>query len=71
MKKFGKFLFGAMLGGFLGSVLILLFAPESGDTTREAFKIRFEEFASQIKKAIQERRDELQKEIEGYKQTPE
>jgi len=67
MSKFGKFLFGAVLGGFLGSAIVLLFAPESGDETRDALKIRFEGFASQIKDAINERREELQKEIENYK----
>jgi len=67
MKRFGKFLFGAMLGGFLGSVAILLFAPESGEETREALKYRFEGFAKQIKDAVNERREQLQQEIEAYK----
>ena len=67
MKRIGKFLFGAMLGGFLGTVLILLFAPESGDTTREALKYRFSSFTSQIKDAINERKAELEKEVEQYR----
>ena len=67
MKKFGKFLFGAMLGGFLGSTLVLLFAPESGEKTREAFRYRFSSFTAQIKDAINERKAELQEELEQYK----
>jgi gas vesicle protein len=64
----GKFLFGAMLGGVIGSVLILLYAPESGDQTREALKYRFNDFVSQIKDAVDQRREQLLREIEAYKE---
>jgi gas vesicle protein len=67
MKKFERFLFGALLGGFFGSVIVLLFAPENGEETREALRYRFEGFTSQIKEAVSERRAQLLKEIEEYK----
>ncbi len=68
MRRMGKFLFGAMLGGVIGSVLILLYAPESGDQTREALKYRFNDFVSQIKDAVDQRREQLLREIEAYKE---
>ena len=68
MRRIGKFLFGAMLGGVIGSVLILLYAPESGDQTREALKYRFNDFVSQIKDAVDQRREQLLREIEAYKE---
>lgn len=67
MKKFGRFLFGALLGGFLGSVIVLLYAPENGEETREALRYRLEGFTNQIKEAANERRAQLRKEIEEYK----
>ena len=68
MKKFGKFLFGAMLGGFLGSIIVLLYAPESGDETRQALRYRCEGFFTQIKDAVDQRREQILYEIEDYKE---
>ena len=68
MKRMGKFIFGAMLGGFIGSVLVLLYAPESGEQTREALCYRFNGFISQIKDAADQRREQLLREIEVYKE---
>jgi gas vesicle protein len=67
MKRMGKFLFGAMLGGFIGSVLVLLYAPDSGDQTRDALQYRFNGIVSQIKDAMEQRREQLLREIEVYK----
>jgi len=67
MKRFGKFLFGAILGGFFGSVLVLLYAPESGTETREALRYRFDGFIKQIKDAVDARRQQMLQEIEKYK----
>ncbi len=67
MRKFSRFLFGAMLGGFLGGAAVLLLAPESGADTREALRYRFEKFSDQIKTAVEERRAQLRQEIEKYK----
>ena len=67
MKRLGKFVFGAVLGGLLGSLLVLLYAPESGNETREALRYRFDGFVNQIKDAVEERRHQLQQEIEKYK----
>jgi len=68
MKRFGKFLFGAMLGGFLGSMIVLFYAPESGSETREALRYRIEGFVNQIKDAVKERRQQILEEIETYKE---
>jgi len=68
MKRLGKFLFGAMLGGFLGSMIVILYAPDSGEETRDALRYRVENLVNQIKEAVNERRQELMKEIETYKE---
>ena len=67
MKKFGKFIFGAMLGAFIGGLIVILLAPESGEETRTALITRFEGFANQIKEAVATRKAELLQEIENYK----
>ena len=67
MKRLFKFTFGAFLGAFLGGTLMLLFAPESGEFTREAIQERFKSLSGQIQDAVRSRQEELQKEFEKYK----
>lgn len=69
MRKLGKFIFGAFLGAFIGSSIVILFTPESGEDTREAIGIRFGHLAEQIKEAIAARKAELLEEIEKYKES--
>jgi len=67
MNKIKKFVFGAMIGGFVGSAIVILLAPESGEETRTAFSLRLENLVKQIGMAIDERKKELNKEFENYK----
>jgi gas vesicle protein len=67
MKKISRFIFGAAIGGFIGSAIVLLLAPESGGDTRAAISSRFENFVKQIRTTVDERREELKKEFENYK----
>ena len=67
MKKFSKFIFGAIIGALLGSSIVILLAPESGDETRAALLSRFNTLVNQVEEAISERKAELLKEIEKYK----
>jgi gas vesicle protein len=67
MKRFSRFVFGALIGAFIGSSIIILLAPESGEETREALSSRINNLAKQIGTAVTERKAELLKEIENYK----
>jgi len=67
MKRLLKFTFGAFLGAFLGGTLMLLFAPESGEFTREAILERFKSLSNQVQDAVRSRQEELLNEFEKYR----
>ena len=67
MKRFSRFVFGALIGAFIGSSVAILLAPESGEETRAALSSRINNLSKQIGIAIAERKAEMLKEIENYK----
>ncbi len=67
MKRLSRFVFGALIGAFIGSSIVILLAPESGDETRAALSSRINNLSRQISTAVAERKAELLKEIENYK----
>jgi gas vesicle protein len=67
MKRFSRFVFGALIGAFIGSSIVILLAPESGEETRAALSSRINNLSKQISIAIAERKAEMLKEIENYK----
>ena len=67
MKRLSRFVFGALIGAFIGSSIVILLAPESGDETRAALSSRINNLSRQISSAVAERKAELLKEIENYK----
>ncbi len=67
MKRFSRFVFGALIGAFIGSSIVILLAPESGEKTRAALSSRINNLSKQIGIAISERKAEMLKEIENYK----
>jgi gas vesicle protein len=67
MKRFSRFVFGALIGAFIGSSIVILLAPESGEETRAALSSRINNLSKQIGIAIAERKAEMLKEIENYK----
>lgn len=69
MKRFFRFIFGALVGAFIGSSIVILMAPESGEETRAALFSRINNLMKQIKQAAEERKAELLKEIENYNKT--
>ena len=66
MRKTTRFLQGAILGGILGSITVILLAPGSGEDTRSAVINQFIQLKKQIETVIQQRRSELQEEFERY-----
>ena len=67
MNKFSRFIFGAFVGAFVGSSIMILLAPESGEETRSALSSRINNLMEQISTAVSERKVELLKEIENHK----
>jgi len=67
MKRFSRFVFGALIGAFIGGSIVILLAPESGEETRAALSSRINNLSKQIGTAIAERKAELLKEIDNYK----
>jgi gas vesicle protein len=63
MKKFGKFLFGAMLGGLVGSGVALLFAPASGKATQQEIVAYFDHLKDEVQQAADEKRAELEDQL--------
>lgn len=68
MRKTIRFIQGAILGGVLGGVVVLLFTPGSGEDTRSAILGQFTQTKQQIHSAIEQRKKELQEEFESYTQ---
>ena len=64
MRKAMAFTFGAVIGGMLGALAALLFAPYSGEEFRTAIKGQLDSFQVEIKEAAQKRRTELEEQLE-------
>ncbi len=68
MKKLTKFLTGLMMGAAAGVVVVTLLAPGSGDETRLAIAEKLNYLRTQMREAAQAKREELEAELERYKQ---
>ena len=66
MKKAMAFVFGAVLGGVLGGVTALLLAPYSGEEMRSVIQKNVENIQIEIKEAAQQRRVELEEQLQGF-----
>ncbi len=58
MSSFGKFLFGAVVGGAMGAFAGMLFAPRSGKETRNMIREDMEERCTASTEAVREAVDE-------------
>lgn len=63
MKNFCRFILGVVLGAVTGATLALLLTPESGNTLRNRVFENFTMIRDDVKKAAQQKRDELQAEL--------
>ena len=63
MKKYWKFLLGAILGGVIGGSLALLFAPNSGEQTRRGIEDYFKNLQNEIQEAGEVKRAELEAQL--------
>lgn len=63
-----KFLAGLVMGAAAGVVVVTLLTPESGDETRLAISEKLNNLRTQMRAAAQAKREELEAELERYKQ---
>ena len=64
MKGVRSFFSGLILGGLVGAALAIFLAPESGEALRGQIRQRAEMIQSQVARAAQERRAELEQELD-------
>ena len=67
MKSVTSFLSGLIFGILTGATLAILVAPESGEELRGQIRQRVETIQSEVSRAAQERRAELEQELAGLR----
>ena len=67
MNKTVKFIAGATLGALTGAVVATLLSPGSGEETKLAFAERLQYLRYQLQEASQQKRIQLEAELEEYK----
>lgn len=67
MRRFGNFLLGALIGGIVGAVTVLLLAPGSGAETRGRITTCLSEVKDQVRQAAVARRNEMQLELDSLR----
>jgi gas vesicle protein len=67
MRKFGQLILGAIVGGLIGGSLGLLFAPASGEQTRNNIQGYFENLQEEINRAADEKRAELEEQLRSLR----
>ena len=64
MRRVLGFFIGATIGGLVGAMVALLFAPASGEELRTQIGNRAQTFATDVRQAANTRRIELQDRLE-------
>ena len=64
MRRFLSFFSGALIGGLIGSVLVLLFTPEKGEDIRSRLCSYSHNTFGEIKEAANHKRLELEMELQ-------
>jgi gas vesicle protein len=67
MQRVLNFLAGLLIGGLVGAVAALLFAPMSGDELRGEVQNRTDQVVTDIRTAMDEERKRLEAELEALK----
>ncbi len=63
MKTALKFLAGLLIGGIVGSVIALLWAPVSGVEMRDRIQTNIHHVRSEVESAAKQRSEELKQEL--------
>ncbi|MCD4672801.1 MAG: YtxH domain-containing protein [Anaerolineaceae bacterium] len=64
MRRIVNFLSGALLGGLIASALVLLLTPSSGSSIRKQIAELANKTYEEVRQAGEQRRDELQLELQ-------
>ncbi|MBI3159735.1 MAG: YtxH domain-containing protein [Chloroflexi bacterium] len=67
MRRMFSFIFGAALGGLVGAVVALLWAPYSGEELRGEVRTRVATFQNELGEAVSSRRIELERQLAGMR----
>lgn len=67
MRKFGNLVLGAIIGGLFGSAMALLFAPASGEKTRNEIEAYFTNLQEEVNRAADEKRVELEAQLRSMR----
>ena len=68
MSKTGNFIAGLLTGAMAGTVLALLYAPDTGKNTRDRLSYRLSNYRDELNDLISELRQEKQKLISEAKE---
>ena len=69
MRQVFGFMMGIMLGALVGSTVALLLAPESGESLRNALRVRSDNLVSDVRHAAETRRIELTNRLETLRES--
>jgi gas vesicle protein len=67
MRRVMSFLTGAILGGLIASTLVLLLTPSSGSEVRQQIADLANKTYEEVRQAGEQRRDELQLELQDLR----
>ncbi len=64
MARIGRFVLGAILGGLFAAAVVILLTPTPGSDMRKRLNSRLDEMRNEVKMAAENRRKELELELE-------
>lgn len=64
MRRLFNFIFGAIIGGFVGAAAAILLAPSSGDKLRVEMRDRFQGLWDELQAAARDRRVEMEDQLQ-------
>lgn len=70
MSRVARFISGAMLGGVVAALIVLLLAPSSGRELRGQLSKSFLDLKKEIRHAAAKRRAELEEELARLRASP-
>ena len=71
MRRAFNYLLGISVGALVGASLAILLAPESGEDLREELETRFGRFRDEIQEAANQRRSELEGQLQNLRRPQE
>ena len=67
MSKMNSWMMGAILGGFLGSALVLLYTPAKGSELKGKLQETVQKIRDEVRQAGEEKRAELEAQLDALR----